>query len=66
MTTKSKCVLCDGAIEPGTRTVSVAGGLFPREDPDFFAMDEGVLAECYAHLECFLAAATALASKQAN
>lgn len=66
MSDPKKCVLCQLPIELGTETVSVAGGFFPRDDPDFFAMDENVLTECYAHLDCFIAAAKAIASDSPN
>ena len=50
----TKCVLCPNPIEPGTRAVSIVGGLFPESDPDFFMIDESVLIESYVHLECLL------------
>lgn len=49
----SKCVLCKVDIKAATAVVSIAGGLFPAEDPDFFMLDATVLPETYAHLECF-------------
>ena len=49
-----KCALCPIPIEPGTRAVSIVGGLFPQSDPDFFMVDETVMLESYAHLECLL------------
>lgn len=52
----SVCVLCKKEIEPGTPTVSVVGGQFPREEQDFFMVDETVLSESYAHLPCLLEA----------
>ena len=58
-----ECALCRQQIPSGTEAVSIAGGLFPREDPDFFAMDEGVLKESYAHLKCLLTAVEAFADK---
>ena len=51
----SQCVFCEKEIEPGTAAVSVVGGLFPKEDRDFFMVDETVLSESYAHLPCLLA-----------
>ena len=50
------CVLCKKPIEPGTKSASVVGGMFPREDPDFFMVDEQVLKESYVHLECLIVA----------
>lgn len=57
-----KCALCQKEILPGTAAVSVAGGLFPAEDPDFFAMDEGVMSEAFLHRDCFLEAARAFSA----
>jgi len=48
------CALCKKPIAPGTRAVSLVGGLFPESDPDFFMIDETVMPECHAHLECLL------------
>ena len=48
------CVLCQKQISPGTRAVSVVGGQFPIDDPDFFFMDEEILKEGHVHLACFL------------
>lgn len=48
----SACVLCRKDIEPGTPAVSIVGGLFPKEDPDFFMIDETVLIESHAHRSC--------------
>ena len=50
------CSLCRGRVLPGTTAVSIVGGLFPVEDPDFFMVDEAVLSESYAHLECLIEA----------
>jgi len=50
----TQCSLCRKDIQPGTSAVSIAGGLFPREDPDFFMIDATVLQESYTHLECLL------------
>lgn len=51
-----KCCFCAKAIEFGTAAVSIVGGMFPVEDPDFFMVDESVMAESHAHLPCLLAA----------
>lgn len=48
------CSLCQRPIEPGTKVVSIVGGMFPRETPDFFMIDETVLLERHAHLNCLL------------
>lgn len=53
------CVICKSEIEIRTKSVSVVGGLFPAEDPDFFMIDESIMKESYVHLECFLKALTA-------
>ena len=50
----SNCVLCKLEIKPATAVVSIAGGLFPATDPDFFMLDATVLPEAYAHRECFM------------
>jgi hypothetical protein len=50
----TKCVLCPEEIRPGTKAVSIAGGMFPREEPDLFMIDEEVLRESHAHLDCLL------------
>lgn len=52
----SKCALCKKVIDPGTKTVSIVGGQFPREEPDFFMVDEEVMAESHAHLGCLMEA----------
>jgi len=52
----NSCVFCKKPIEPGTPATSVVGGQFPREDPDFFMVDETVLAESYSHLPCLIGA----------
>jgi hypothetical protein len=52
----STCALCGKTINPGTPAVSVVGGQFPVDDPDFFMVDETVMAESHAHLECLLGA----------
>jgi len=57
----TRCVLCSEEIEPGTPAVSIAGGLFPREEPDLFMIDEQVLRESHAHLDCLLASVRAVA-----
>lgn len=48
----NKCPFCKEEIQPGTPVVSLVGGLFPVEEPDFFMIDNEILAECYAHLPC--------------
>jgi hypothetical protein len=48
------CPLCKKEIIPGTAAVSIVGGMFPREEPDLFVVDEQVLRESYAHLPCLL------------
>lgn len=48
------CSLCGQQIVPGTPAVSVVGGMFPVEDPDFFMTDEEVMRESYAHLKCMV------------
>lgn len=48
----SDCSLCKKKIEPGTRAVSIIGGQFPKDDPDFFMVDEGILRESHAHFDC--------------
>ena len=48
------CAFCKKPIEPGTRAVSIVGGLFPVEEQDFFMIDETVMLENHAHLECLL------------
>ncbi len=52
----SNCVICKKAIDPGTAATSVVGGLFPKSDPDFFMVDESVLAESHTHLPCLVKA----------
>lgn len=52
----SLCTLCKKPIPTGKAAVSVVGGLFPDSDPDFFMVDEQVLKESHAHLECLLKA----------
>jgi hypothetical protein len=52
----SNCAICRKSIEPGTAAVSIVGGQFPREEPDFFMVDETVLTESHAHLPCLLGA----------
>lgn len=46
------CKLCQKPIEPSTRAVSLVGGMFPREEPDLFSVDEEILSETYVHLDC--------------
>lgn len=48
----SNCSLCSKPIAPGTSAVSIVGGMFPVEDPDFFMVEPGILGESHAHLEC--------------
>lgn len=48
------CSLCKGVIDVGKPAVSIVGGLFPREAPDFFMVDEQVMRESHAHLQCLL------------
>lgn len=50
------CALCKRSIEVRTKVVSVVGGLFPAEDPDFFMVDETIMKESYIHLDCLLSA----------
>ena len=52
----SNCVICEREIPTNTKTVSAVGGLFPREEPDFFMVDETVMKESHMHLDCLLAA----------
>lgn len=47
------CVLCKKTIETGKPAVSFVGGMFPKEEPDFFMTDVQVMKEAYAHRECF-------------
>jgi hypothetical protein len=51
----TRCALCTEEIQMGTPTVSIVGGMFPREEPDLFMIDELVLRESHAHLGCLLA-----------
>lgn len=48
-----KCSICHEDIGTRKATVNVVGGLFPEEDPDFFMIDETIMKELYAHLDCF-------------
>ena len=48
------CPLCKEIIPPGTAAVAIVGGLFPVEDPDFFMVDQSILAEGYVHMTCFV------------
>lgn len=50
----SNCALCKKIIEPGTKAVSIVGGQFPREEPDFFMVDESIMVESHAHLPCLV------------
>jgi len=50
----TRCTLCKKDIELSTPTVSIVGGMFPKEEPDFFMVDPQVLPENYVHLECLL------------
>ena len=50
------CSICKKDIPIRTKAVSVVGGLFPEEDPDFFMMDESIMGESWLHLECLLKA----------
>ena len=50
------CPICNNKIEPGTAAITLVGGLFPVEEPDFFMMDETISPEQYVHKECILAA----------
>lgn len=51
----TRCVFCEEEIQPGTRAASIAGGMFPREEPDIFMIDAEVLVESHAHLDCLVA-----------
>ncbi len=55
----TRCVFCPNPITPGTPVVSIVGGMFPREEPDLFMVDEEVLRESHAHLDCLLRVARA-------
>jgi len=46
------CVLCRQPIKPSTPAVELAGGLLDPADPDFFVVDESVLAVCHVHRDC--------------
>ena len=48
------CALCKKKIDPGTKAVSLVGGFFLVDEPNFFAMDETVMPESYTHLGCLL------------
>lgn len=48
------CRICNHEIAPGSGAVSIVGGVFPCDDPDFFLIDEGILRESYTHKECLL------------
>jgi hypothetical protein len=48
------CSLCTKPIEPGTKAVELAGGFFPKDDPEFFALDDSVIVVSYVHLQCLL------------
>lgn len=48
------CGLCKKKIEPARPAVELAGGLFDPQDPDFFVMDDSVLAVSYVHKDCLL------------
>ena len=50
------CVSCEKEIPTRTKAVSVVGGLFPEEEPDFFMVDETIMKESHMHLDCLLAA----------
>jgi hypothetical protein len=50
------CAICQKNIPTGTRAVSVVGGLFPKEEPDFFMIDDTIMGESWLHLECLLGA----------
>lgn len=50
----ASCVLCNKVIDVGVAAVSVVGGQFPKDDPDFFFMDEEIMKESHAHLACLL------------
>ena len=60
------CSLCKNEIGLGSPTVSIVGGQFPREDPDFFMVDETVLSESYAHLKCLLRLASSVPQNEAE
>lgn len=46
------CILCKLTIEPGTKTVELAGGFFDRTDQEFFVVDDSVLVVSYLHFDC--------------
>jgi hypothetical protein len=50
------CAICQKDIATRTKAVSVIGGLFPEEEPDFFMMDETIMGESWLHMECLLQA----------
>ena len=54
--TNRPCALCKAHVGLNQRAVELVGGFFDLEDPDFFVMDDGVLALSYVHLECLLKA----------
>jgi hypothetical protein len=50
----TNCFLCQKNIDAGKAAVSIVGGQYPIEDPDFFMVDEEVLREAHAHFECWI------------
>ena len=48
------CALCKKPIEVRVKAVSVVGGLFPAEDPEFFMIDDNIMKESHLHMECFM------------
>jgi hypothetical protein len=50
------CSICQKDIPTRTKAVSVVGGLFPEEEPDFFMIDDTIMGESWLHLECLLQA----------
>jgi len=50
------CAICQKDIPNRTKAVSVVGGLFPEEEPDFFMIDDTIMAESWLHLDCLLGA----------
>lgn len=50
------CAICHKGIATRTKAVSLVGGLFPAEEPDFFMMDETIMGESWLHMDCLLEA----------
>lgn len=50
------CSICNKDIPARTKAVSLVGGLFPAEEPDFFMVDETIMGESWVHMDCLLGA----------